>query len=163
MPATPQFGGTNGVPELDMGQPGSGRAGNNTAKYVVQVLESPSEVVRVPQKIPQQNVSFEDNMGFDSGHAVWNGTLYVTTDAVLGAIYSDLDRLKHGSGRTAGYLGPAYPLYVRPTRLTNFHGRILSESATLDDWRTNGRVARISGNAIFNYAVGMMVSFKLLG
>jgi len=163
MPATPQFGGTNGVPELDMGQPGSARAAGNTAKYVLQVLESPAEVTRVPQKVPQQNVAFEDNMGFDSGAAEWRGTLKVSSDAVLGAIYSDLDRFQHGSSRVAGQLAAPSPLYIKPTRLTNSFGRVISESATLESWRTDGPVKRLSGSEPYLYAVGMTVRFKLLG
>ena len=151
------------MPELDMGQPGSARLASNAAKFVLHVLESPAEVTRVPQKVPQQNVAFEDNMGFDSGGAEWRGTLFVSTDNVLGEVYSDLDRFKHGSARSAGYLTAPNPVYLRPTRLTNFHGRIVSEAATVEDWRTEGPVMRISGNALFNYAVRMMVRFKLLG
>ncbi len=149
---------------MDIGQPGSARLASHSAKFVLHVFESPAEVTTVPQKVPQQNLAFVDNMGFDSGAAEWRGTLFVKDEATMGAIFSDLDRFKHGSSRISGIMTAPLLNFIRPTRLTNLSGRILSESATVEDWRTDGRVMRINTpNSLYLYAVGLMVKFRLLG
>jgi len=162
MAATPQFGGTNGVAEMNIGQPGSARAEANTARFVLHVIENPEEATKVPQKVPQQNVAFEDNMGFDAGGVEWRGTLKVSAIPIWRAIASDLNRYLHGSARTGGTLAAPLLNYLRPTRLTDFWGNVMSEAATVADWRS-GQLRRLSGSDPYTYALDLMVKFKLLG
>lgn len=161
--ATPQYGGTGGVPELDVGQPGSARDGAGTARYVVRVLEQPDRATVVNQPVVQQNVSFEDNLGFSAGRVIWEGSLKVDSDARLGAIESELNRYLHGSARVDGVLGPPNPAYLKPTRLTNALGRVLSESARLEGWTFQGPVQKLHNAGTFNYLVPLRVVFKMLG
>ncbi len=162
MATTPQFGGTNGVAELDLGQPGGSRY-NATARYTVQVHQQPERTAVVDQKIAQQNVAFQDNLGFEQGRVLWSGTLKVTTNAVLQAIVSDLNKAKHGSARVSGSLGPASPAAIKPTVLKDFDGTTLCNQAVLEDWSFDGPRRRLSGDALFTLLVGLRVVFKLLG
>ncbi len=163
MSTTPRFGGTNGVDELDLGQAGGARRSNNAAFYTMQVHEGPDRAAVVDQKIVQQNVAFEDNLGFEQARIVWSGTLKVSNDATLGAIVSDLNRAKHGSARLAGALAAPSPTAMKPTQLVNSFGRTLSNNAVLEDWSFDGPVKAMSGGGAFTLIVGLRVVFKLLG
>lgn len=163
MATVPQFGGSNGVDELDLGQPGGARAATPTARYVVQVTENPDKATSVDQKVVQQNAAFRDVLGFDFGDVIWTGTLKVTTDAVLQAIKSDLNKAKHGSARVAGDLTAPSTAAVQPTVLKNSFGSTLSNKAVLHDWGFDGPVRTLSGSSPFTLLVKLRVVFKLLG
>jgi len=163
MATVPQFGGTNGVDELDLGQPGGTRHGNNTARYVVQVYQQPDKTTAVNQKVVQQNIAFQDVLGYDLGEVRWRGTLKVSTDAVLQAIVSDLNKAKHGSARVAGELAAPSPAAMQPTVLKNSFGSTLSTKAVVADWSFDDPVKTLSGGAPFTLLVGLTVMFKLLG
>jgi hypothetical protein len=162
MATTPQFGGTNGVAELDLGQPGGARY-NVSARYTVQVVQQPERTAVVDQKLVQQNVAFMDNLGFELGRVLWTGTLKVNNNATLQAIVSDLNRAKHGSARVGGNFLPPSLQYIRPTVLKDFDGTTLCNQAVLEDWSFDGPRKRISGDALFTLLVGLRVVFKLLG
>jgi hypothetical protein len=147
---------------MDIGQPGSARATANTARFVLHVIENPEEATTVPQKVPQQNVAFQDNMGFDSGGVEWRGMLKVSTITVWRAIAAELNRYRHGSGRTNGTLQAPLLNYIRPTRLTDFWGNVMSEKATVAEWRS-GQIRRLSGSEPYTYALDLTVKFRLLG
>jgi len=163
MATSPRFGGTNGVDELDLGQAGGARRANNQAFYTMHVHEGPDRTAVVDQKIVQQNVAFEDRLGFEQARIVWSGDLRVSSDAVLGAIVSDLNRAKHGSARFSGLLAAPWPGAMNPTELTNSFGRVLSKLAALEDWSFDGPVRTMSGGGAFTLIVGLRVVFKLLG
>ena len=163
MASTPQFGGTNGVTELNAGQPGSARATSNYARYVVRVIEGADEATVVGQAVVQQNVNFEDRLGYAGTRVVWEGSLKVSSDTVLGAIAGQLNKYRHGSGRTSGVLDGPDPTQMRPTKLTNSFGRVLSERAVVDDWSMSG-VATLFNAAPFTLIVERLrIVFKLLG
>lgn len=162
MAATPQFGGTNSVVELDAGQPGSSRYAANTARYVLRVIEGADRATVVGQPVVQQNVLFEDRLGYAGSRVVWEGSLKVTTDAVLGEIAAQLNRYLHGSSRTNGVLDAPDPRQMRPTRLTNSFGRVLSENATVEDWSMSG-VQTLHNAAPFTLIVATLrIVFKRL-
>lgn len=163
MATVPQFGGTNGVDELDLGQPGGARAAANSARYVVQVHQQPDRTTAVDQKVVQQNIAFQDVLGYDLGEVQWIGTLKVINDATLQAIVSDLNKAKHGSARVAGELAAPNPAAVQPTVLKNSFGSTLSTKAVIRDWSFDGPVKTLSGGAPYTLIVGLRVVFKLLG
>ena len=162
MASTPQFGGTNSVPELNAGQPGSSRYAANQARYVVRVTQEPDRVARVEQKIPQQNVTFEDRMGFEHGLVTWEGTLKTDNDTTMQAIFNELNRALHGSGMLSGSLSAPSPSYMRPTVLKNSFGTVLSNDAVMVDWATDGAARTITGAAPFILLVGLRITFKRL-
>ncbi|MEK6798030.1 MAG: hypothetical protein AABZ12_03615 [Planctomycetota bacterium] len=163
MAATPQYGGTNGVPEVNLGQPGSARAAGNTARFTLRVLEGSDQAIRVPQAVVQQNVTFADNLGFREGEVEWAGTLRVDTPTTLDAVRNELNRYKHGSARVSGALTAPDPTYMRPTKLTDSFGNVLSLTAQLAEWSFTTPVNKLHQGGYFLYAVGLRVRFKLLG
>jgi len=160
MPATPQFGGTNQVPEINLGQPGSTRAGS-TALYTLRVSLTADIDTHVDQGIPQQNVVLRDIFGFRGTRVSWRGTLKIRDNATLIAIMAELNQYEHGSLRTSGVLGAPSTVFLRPTRLTDYDGAVLSESAVLDSWRFSGDRLAISGG-IYALATQLEVIFKVL-
>jgi len=163
MSATPQFGGSNGVTELDAGQPGSGRATSNDARYVVRVIEGADQATVVGQAIVQQNVTFEDRLGYAGTRVVWEGSLRVSSDTVLGAIQEQLNKYLHGSGRSSGVLGGPDPAQMRPTKLTNNFGRVLSERAVVEEWSMNGVGTLFNASPYTLIVEKLRIVFKLLG
>jgi len=158
---TPQFGGTNGVVELNAGQPGSALYVANQARYVVNVLEGADVAAVVPQALVQQNITFEDKLGFRGSMVVWQGMLKTVSDAVRQAIYSQLNQYLHGSALSSGVLGSPVPSQMKPTRLTNAFGSVLSERAVVADW-TGGQVRTMSGSSPYTLIVPLRIVFKKL-
>lgn len=163
MATVPQFGGTNGVAELDIGQTGGALATAQDARYVVQVTQQPDQTTTVDQKVVQQNVAFQDVLGYELGEVIWNGTLKVKTDAILQGIVSKLNEAKHGSVRISGSLAAPNPAAMQPTILKNSFGSTLSNSAVIRNWSFDGPVKTLSGGAPYTLLVGLRVVFKLLG
>lgn len=161
MASLPQFGGTNGVVELNAGQPGSLLHTADQARYTVNVIEGADAAAVVPQGLIQQNVTFEDNLGFRGAMVVWDGMLKVVSDAVRQAIYSQLNQYLHGSAMISGTLGSPSPTQMKPTRLVNALGSVLSERAKLADW-TSGRVMALSGSSPYTLMVPLRIVFKKL-
>ena len=163
MAATPQYGGTNSVPELNIGQPGSARATANTARYVVKVTEGADQAAIVDQQIVEQNVSFEDNLGRQTSRVVWSGNLKVNSRATWRAIVNELNSYKHGSSRSSGVLTAPDPALLKPTRLTDSDGNVISESARLESWAMGGSTLKLHNDPNFDLiVVGLRVVFKLL-
>jgi hypothetical protein len=161
MASLPQFGGTNGVIELNAGQPGSLLHGADLARYTVNVIEGADAAAVVPQGLIQQNVTFEDNLGFRGAMVVWDGMLKVASDAVRQAIYSQLNQYRHGSPLVGGTLWAPNPTQMKPTRLVNAFDSILSERAKLEDW-SSGRVMALSGSSPYTLMVPLRIIFKKL-
>lgn len=162
MSSLPQFGGTNGVAELNAGQPGSALHAANQARYIVRVIEGADDANAVPQALPQQNVVFEDRLGYRAAIVVWEGSLKVISDAVRQVIYSQLNQYKHGSALVGGVLGPPVPSQMKPTTLINSFGSVLSTRATLVDWTESG-VRALSGSAPYTLIVPILrLVFKKL-
>jgi len=151
------------VDELDAGQPGSERYAENTARFTLKVIEGADEATRVDQAVVQQNVAYEDRLGFTSGRVVWQGSLKTSTEDVRAAIVGELNRYKHGSSRTNGVLDPPDPRQMRATRLTNAFGTILSEQAVLEDF-SMGEVFTLHNSAPYTLIhPKVRIVFKRLG
>jgi len=155
LPATPQFGGTNGVSELDLGQLGSSRRAALTALFTLQEHEGADEIAQVFHSIPQQRVVFRDVIGFTGRAVTWRGTLKCNNDATLAAIEAELSAKLHG-GATADIA------QVRETRLTNVYGRIVSERACLESWSFQERARKITGSGPYTILVALEVRFRCL-
>jgi hypothetical protein len=162
MAATPQFGGTNGVPEIDMGQDGSARQSAGTALFRPNVLIGADDTRVVAQHLTQQNFAFRDNLGFTGKPVVWAGLLKVNTNATLHLIMNELNRYRHGSGRSGGLFTAPSVVYLRPTRLTDFDGTLITEAAALRDFQWRGRRKHISSGGALTMAVAMNLVFEVL-
>lgn len=161
MSSLPQFGGTNGVVELNAGQPGSALYVADQARYVVSVIEGADIAAVVPQGLVQQNITFEDKLGFRGSMVVWQGTLKVVSDTVRQTIYAQLNQYMHGSAMVSGVLGAPSPGQMKPTRLVNALGSILSERATIVDW-TSGQVRSMNGSSPYILICPLRIVFKKL-
>ena len=87
----PKFGGSNGVPALDIGQPGGTRAGAGDARATIQVEVAPERDRRTEHTYAQENLVHEDRMGFAGGEIVWEVNLHTKDLATQRAIFSDLN------------------------------------------------------------------------
>ena len=123
--ATPTFGGTNGVPELDIGQTGSARRAAGTAFWVGRVIEGSDKTLSVINPLGPQNVIVRDVSGFRGRTVRWEGHLKIDSDATLGVIQSELAQRKHASPRSTGLLGTPNLTLLRATQLINSFGRVL--------------------------------------
>lgn len=162
MPGTPQYGGSGGVVELDIGQPGLSRNGE-TAQATISVIVGDERATIVPGGVPQQNVALEQNLGFAGGQVTWQGSLRVASTALLQTIFAEMAAYKHGSVRINGVLGPPNLNLIKPTRLTDGFGNVISERARLRAAAMTSRVMKISGNALYNFHVQIRIVFGLLG
>ena len=158
----PKFGGSNGVPELDIGQEGGTRATEGDAKTTINVIPGPEESVEVQHALPQQNVVFTDRLGYRGATVTWECTIRAKTNVIFNAIVSELNQLRHGSGRdaTTGLLTAPDPTLLRETRLTDYDAIVLNEKAVLSDWRPRGRRMASSEWAVILRAT---LVFRLLG
>lgn len=159
MAYTPQFGGTNGVPELDIGQEGSARRGAGTAMAVVQVTERGTQSRTVETPLPQQNVVFGDELGFADKATIWRCSIRTTTAAIMGAILNEIASYRTGQLYTAGVGHAAFDAgRIKPTRLTNNWGTVISDHAVLKDYETATPVRRISGSG-FTCLAEVIITF----
>lgn len=160
MAYTPQFGGTNGVPELDIGQEGSARRGAGTAMAVVQVTPRGTLARTVETPLPQQNVVFADVLGFEDKPTIWRCSIRTTTAALMNTITNEIAAYLDGQLYTAGVGRAAFnENLVKPTRLRDNHGNVLSDDATLKNFETITPIRRISGSA-FSYLMEVIITFK---
>ena len=152
----PQFGGTNDVPELDIGQKDSTRFVANDARWIGRVGVGPDEVAAALHRLPAQNVVYRGAMGFTGRKVTWEGSLKLKDDAILAAIEGELNAYRHGGLTTPD------PALLKSTKLTNLDERVLSENAVLEDWRFTGRVFPVQGDASFTMLVRMQITFVCL-
>jgi len=134
MAAVPKFGGTNGVPELDIGQTGSTRRAGNTHKATVQVLVESPDATKIDTELPQEHVVFEDNLGQAGQQVVWRCILRASSQANFNILLGELAAYKTGYNT---WLGAAYPIHTKPTEMVA-HGWTYAD-ATLADFRVRGR------------------------
>ena len=161
MATYPQFGGTSGVAELDVGQKGSTRNGANQARYPANVVEFPPLKTEVVNRLPQQGVAFVEVQAFKGQFVEWRGTLRVSTSTVLAAIRSDLSKFKDGQTITAGVRSAYNSAWVQPTKLTDTFGEILTTTAKLVDYRW-GEFRAITSSPYFTIAVPLTLRFEVI-
>jgi len=147
--ALPQYGGTNGVPELDIGQAGSTRRGNNTAWSTVRVIENPAEPESVVNPMPQQRANFRDLLSAGQSRVQWACTLKTDGNATRRTIISELR------------LYASNVVYARETRLTDTAGGIISERAVMLA-PVFGQVMKLSGSGNFTQLMELRLMFLCL-
>ena len=162
MATYPQFGGTNGVAELDVGQQGSARRAANQATYPGYVIEGAVKAPEVVNALMQQGLSYIEVMSYQEQEVVWHGTLRVASAAIRAAIRSDLAKYKYGQTITDGVSSPYNSAWVQPTLLADAYGTILSTRAKLVGYNW-GDFTALSGSAYYTIAVPLTLRFTLLG
>lgn len=159
MAYTPQFGGTNGVPELDIGQEGSPRRGAGTAMAVVQVTPRGTEARTVETPLPQQNRVFGDVLGFADKPVIWRCSIRTTTAALMATILNEIAAYRTGQLYTAGVGHGAFDeTRIRPTRLRDNWDNVLSDDSVLKDYETITPIRRISGSG-FTCMTELVITF----
>ncbi len=130
----PQFGGTNGVTALDIGQIGGTReaAGNATA-YITE-LPGADTAPTVVHRFPQSGVAIADRMGLGGGLYTWRFDIVATTITILRTIRFEIEVYRHGRLRAeaGGVFGAPTPAELAPTQLTNFDGDVVSAVSILE-------------------------------
>ena len=163
MPFKPQYGDTNGVAELDLGQEDSARETAGTAAYNPNVIAGTPTIRTVENTLTQQNVKVADHLGCGGRRVTWRGTLKVDNDDTLAAIESALHGAMTGHTITAGVPDTFDGDLIKVTRITNKAGRTLSEKARLATY-TFGRQRNIStGGATLTIAVSLEIVFEVMG
>lgn len=142
----PKFGGTNGVPVLDIGQVGGTRYGAGNARATISIMQEPEQVRTTQHELGEQNVVYTDVLGFAGSRVTWNVTLRAKDNATYLAIVRELNAYKHGSVRDAqtGSMGAPDPSRIKETQLTDYDGTILSPKARLKDWHPRRRRSKAS-------------------
>ena len=162
MAATPGFGGTNGVAELDLGQPGSARETAQTARYSVHVNRGPQDPGMTVHKLSEQPVSFVEHTGFAGQEVTWNGLLKVATMEVYKAIVSELSEYQTGQSIDAnGNYGAVAPAKMKATKLTDYFGTVVAARATMAR-AVLGRVHKLSNDETYEYMGELTISFRVL-
>lgn len=162
MATLPRYGGSNGVEELDLGQPGGSRAAANTARYVVRMRETESDTRVQFNQIPQIAGSYVDIQAPGGRSFEWTGNLKVDAIATLAAIKGDLNKAVHGHDLGASGTYQTFDLdAVQPTQLLDSFGNTESTAAKATSYRL-GAIRRITGDANFNYLVPLTVTFRTL-
>ena len=164
MAATPLFGGTNSVPELDVGQAGSTWRSGGHVEFVCQVIEGLPQDRSVLQSLPQQDIAFFDRMGSLPKIVTWQGTVWVENTTYMAALRSRLTQYRTGRAldSTTGALGTFNGAYLGSSILKDAHGKALASEAALRSANFTGPWER-SGKAGFAYRNGMVIIFQVLG
>jgi len=162
MATYPQFGGSNGVAELDIGQKGSARRAANQATHPAKVREGAIKAPEVVNALMQQGLSYVEIMSYQEQEVIWTGTLRVASAAIRAAIRSDLAMYRYGQTITDGVPSTYNRLWVQPTLLADAYGTILSVRAKLIDWAW-GDFSSVTGGPYYTIAVPLTLRFTLLG
>jgi hypothetical protein len=162
---TPGFGGTNGVTELDLGQPGSARRTAKKAHYTVErVVLGPTRTGTVLHKVTGQDMTFAENLGFAGQDVSWQGTLRIKDDTELAALRSHIQEYLTGQTIDAdGKRSAKDVTKVAPTTLTDSGGKAISDKAKMIDPVSWGPKTAISTNADYAYLCTLEIRFSVLG
>lgn len=119
----PKYGGTNDVPELDLGQPGGTLHAAGNAHATLQTTVGGDEIIRSVVNLPESNATFERVYGYSGTQVVWDGVLRAkgiegsSLDVIEANINSYLTgQLRSPTGGVSAVIGR-----LAPTQLT--HGR----------------------------------------
>lgn len=160
MATVPQYGGTNSVTELDVGQPG-GTLNPTLAWYVVRTQQQGAEAVVTDQRLPQQVAGFVDIQGPLGGVHVWSGNLKVATVDTFRVVRSNIERALHGHPVNAdGSWGAFAADEIRPTTLIDGLGQTISLAAKLVQYRM-GEQFTLTGPTFF-YLTRLSLIFKVI-
>lgn len=162
--ADPQFGDGSPVSILDIGQVGGTRHGASQAFATLEVLETPDAVRSADNPLPQQDVVVSDLLGFAGTRVVWRGAIRTSTHAILNTIESEIDIKRYGSARNlADGTRTSDVTQIRPTKLTNSRGGILTtDAAVLRDYRRIGARRPLVGGGAMTVYQQMELEFLIL-
>jgi len=162
MASRPQYGGDGTVPDLNIGQKGSGLYENGQAHYRVRVLHGAEQDQSVFQPIPEQAVVFEDISGPEGRIIRWTGSLVVDTILHLYWILDLCFQLKNGHGRHLGVVGVFNADNIQETTLKDSWGNVLSDRARLNDYTLDQPIRKLYGNPKYNYTTALTVLFRTM-
>lgn len=164
MAATPLFGGTNGVPELDAGQRGSAREAAGTVEWTASTREGPPEVREVLAALPEQNQAFQTTLGWSGQRVTWTGSIRFKNAAELGDFRSVLNLYRFGQtlDRTTGLSGAVNVTYLKPTILKDSFGNFLGTKWKMVDWQFGDKM-RGSSRSGFLYSNNLTIVFRKFG
>jgi len=145
MATLPQYGGTNGVPELDIGQPGSSRYTDSKVLYTVGVILGPPEMRQTVHELPEQNKVYMGQLGAAGSLVTWDGTIKIKDNTELGALMSELHRFLTGStlNTVTGVVGAPNTGLTKPTLLKDGRGLALSATGRMLDYRFTERIRKV--------------------
>ena len=161
MAATPGFGGTKGVAELNLGQPGSARETANTARYAVRVEQQNEDAGVAFHPLNDQPVTFAETTGFKGKLVVWRGQLKVATINELSLIKSHVAEFHTGQTITAGVRSAVDAAKKKATKLTDYFGEVVSTTAVLTG-AVFGEVYKLSNDATFSHGCELTITFRVL-
>ena len=162
MASRPQYGGVGVVPDLNIGQPGSGLYAASQAHFRVDVLHGAEEDHSVFQPIPEQAAVFEDVPGPEGRIIRWTGWLVVDTILHLYWLLDLCFQLKTGHARALGIVGAFDADNIQETTLKDCGGNTLSTRARLVDYSLDQRIKKLYGNPTFDYITALTVTFRTM-
>lgn len=167
MAGTPQFGGTNGVPEINLGQPGTTRYTDDPKKahYRVNVHRRPPEVAQVQHGLPQQNVAFVDQLGWRGEIVTWVGSIVVKDSTQLGLLVSELSLFLTGCSVDAstGVRTQVDTSYLAGTVLKDAYGIAMASKAIMAGYQFHDNWQVVSGSSQWAYLNHLTCVFRILG
>lgn len=165
MAAEPIYGSTNSVDSLDIGQRGGTLNNADDALWVGKVIQQASEPVVTSQPLPQQALGFFDVQGPGRNSYLWQGTIRISSISIwlgVNGIKSNIEQHLHGFKiSNTGFYTSFDEAQIRPTRLTDAFGNILTGAAKLTGYNT-GPISRLTGNSDYLYLFTLNLSFVSL-
>jgi hypothetical protein len=167
MAGTPRFGGTNGVTEMDIGQPGiaGGLYANNQAHFTVKVFYGAPQVREALHTLPQQDQAYMDRLGWSGEIVRWQGIIRFDTVARIHTVKSRLQQYRTGQSinSTTGVRSARDTSFLSPTILEDVYSNAHASAAVLRDFVWGGNFRASQGSATFNYINQLTVLFQVLG
>ena len=165
MAAAPTFGGTNGVPELDIGQPGSVRYLAKKMSYTAKVLRRPPNKNTIVHSFPEQICSYENRLGWSGETCTWEGNIRVENTTEIGNLISELTRFDSGFtvDATTGVHSLASLTLQAPTILKDAYGIAMGSRCVMEGFQFGRNFHRILNNPDYLYGNTLRVVFRIMG
>ncbi len=162
MAATPLYGGSNGVTELDVGQKGSDLNGSNFAEFEAHVNHGRPDNPTVASKPVQTNQVIQDVLGFQGQIVTWSGIIRFSTNAKLVVVMNNISLARDGYTRnfTSGVPGTVDETELKYTKLVDAHGNVMTDQARLIDAKWD-RVRTLAAST-FSLWTTLMLTFRIL-
>lgn len=143
----PKYGGTNGVPELDLGQPGGALHTAGSAHATLQTIVDGDEAMVTTTHLPELHATYEQVHGYSGTSVVWEGVLRAkaTPGASLDEIEANINSYRTGQLRAASGTVTAATERLAPTRLTDGYGARTWETARLVRFTRIGPRQKVTG------------------
>lgn len=161
MAYNPGYGGSNGVAEFDIGQPGSASRTGNTRFWVGRVSIGQWEESQQLNTIPKQNVTFTEDLGFRGQSVQWIGRVKVVNAVGQASLWSHLNLFMTGQSITAGVRSARDASYLATTRLVDGFNNIMSATARIQTFRF-GNWFPLPQDATFGFTADLDVDFRIL-